>query len=115
MFPLRPQNSLFLLHVNNRSIYKSLNSLLEMLQNFPNDLPDNLLIRNLDKKMLTKILHCPMTNLSILLAVKELVELQYIYLYKLNFEVTEEFQIKCEDSKNIWIKLQYKLKIIKNM
>jgi len=27
---------------------------------------------------------------------------------KLNFEITEEFQIECEDSENIWMKLQTK-------
>ena len=107
LFASKPSNSLFILHINIRSINKNFPSFYDFIQSFPNH-PDIICISE------TWITHQPITNVSlpgyefIYYPTKKRAGGVAMYVSTIyQFEITDIFNIDCDDCENLWIKLSH--------
>ena len=107
LFASKPSNSLFILRINIRSINKNFPSFYDLIQSLPNH-PDIICISE------TWITHQPITNLSlsgyefIYYPTKKRAGGVAMYVSTIyQFEITDIFNIDCDDCENLWIKLSH--------
>ena len=107
LFASKPSNSLFILHINIRSINKNFPSFYDLIQSLPNH-PDIICISE------TWITHQPITNVSlpgyefIYYPTKKKAGGVAMYVSTIyQFEITDIFNIDCDDCENLWTKLSH--------